>query len=417
MPEMLDRIRDLDPSDCVTPSNGHPVRPAPVVALRVNIGGIGVTPGFVNADNAVPLKIDGRLIPDGSVQEIRASHQLQQFHYTKTTEVLAEWFRVLAPGGSIRISAPNWDAIASMHLQGVRGLECYVMGDPDKPHGVLLNENKLRYLLRSAGFRRCRHWTCDEPKDIAMPDPATLNLSLNLEATKLPPVKIKSVKAVMSVPRYCISQTIMCAQDMSFRLHIPVEMHRGVYWHQTMTCAIEKAIADGFKYVLTIDYDSIYLPEDVEELYRLMEADPAIDALCATQMKRGNVSSILNTFPDKDGNALATIPSQWLEKDTVEARTAAFGLCLMRCDKFAKVARPWFEGKPDESGGWGDGRIDPDLVFWLKWREAGNSIHLAPLVPLGHLEETVKWADRSLSPISQDIAEWRGSGMPVSVIR
>ena len=55
---------------------------------------------------------------DASFTEVYASHVLEHFDYKdELLSVLAEWHRVLRPGGVLRVSVPDLDILAHLLLQ------------------------------------------------------------------------------------------------------------------------------------------------------------------------------------------------------------------------------------------------------------------------------------------------------------
>lgn len=83
--------------------------------MRLEIGsGYFPTPGFVHLDlnpNAPGVDIVGPAFPldfpDGSVAELRCVDVLEHIGYRHTDEALAEWARVLAPGGRMYVQVPD----------------------------------------------------------------------------------------------------------------------------------------------------------------------------------------------------------------------------------------------------------------------------------------------------------------------
>jgi hypothetical protein len=394
---------------------------APDTPLRLNLGGgDGPQPdGYLNVDR----KFGGEVFPldyrDGSVDSIRASHVLEHFSHRQTFAVLQEWFRVLRPGGSIRVAVPDFDWICRQHLGGHRGIEGYLLGghvDENDRHGAIFTENKLRALMHGAGFRRVRKWTSE------IEDCAALPVSLNLEGFKAEPVNLKGgsggIMGVMSVPRYVQSTAMDCIFTAIHSLGVPVKMASGPYWHQVQELLFEMAIGAGAEYILAIDSDTTFTPDDVRELYRLIAASPNVDALAPVQMARG-MPGPLATFagPDENSKPLGQIPTEWFERDMIECRSAHFGLTMVRAASLRKLAKPWFMSVPDPSGSWGPQRTDADVQFWLKWREGGNSVFIAPMVCVGHVEEVVLHPSRQLTTIVQDVGEYRRDGVPVEALR
>ena len=72
----------------------------------------------------------------------------------------------------------------------------------------------------------------------------------------------------------------------------------------------------------------------------------------------------------------------------------------------ANVPKPWFQGHPGADGSYGDDRIDADVFFWKRWRDAGNSIYIDPGCRLGHLEELVTYFDRGMKLKHVYINDW-----------
>jgi predicted SAM-dependent methyltransferase len=84
---------------------------------RINIGcGGRILPGWVNVDVAAPpngqapdIIADLRSIPlpDGCAQEVMAIHVLEHIYEWEAPDALAEWFRLLAPGGRMVLEMPD----------------------------------------------------------------------------------------------------------------------------------------------------------------------------------------------------------------------------------------------------------------------------------------------------------------------
>lgn len=393
----------------------------PEPPLRLNLGGgDGPQPqGYVNVDRKFGGEVFPLDYPDESVDSIRASHVLEHFSHRHTLAVLQEWFRVLRPGGSISIAVPDFDWICQRHLSGHRGIEGYLMGghiDGDDRHGAIFTENKLRALMHGVGLRRVRKWMSE------LQDCAALPVSLNLQGYKPEPLDLKGgpggMMGVLSVPRYVQSTAMDCIFAAIHALGVPVKLTTGPYWHQVQELLFDMAISDGAEYILAIDSDTTFTPDDVRELYRLMSTNPSVDALAPVQMARG-MPGPLATFADPDDThkPLGQIPTEWFERDLIECRSAHFGLTLIRTSSLAKLSKPWFMSVPDPNGSWGPQRTDADVQFWLKWRGAGNSVFIAPMVCVGHVEEVVLHPSRQLTTIVQDVGEYRREGVPIEALR
>lgn len=53
---------------------------------------------------------------DGSAELIYASHVLEYFDRSEAARVLREWRRVLAPGGTLRLAVPDFEALAEIYF-------------------------------------------------------------------------------------------------------------------------------------------------------------------------------------------------------------------------------------------------------------------------------------------------------------
>lgn len=113
---------------------------------------------FIRAiDNLSPFK-------ENSVDLIYASHCLEHFSHQKTSNVLAEWFRVLKTNGILRISVPDFDLLIDIYTQNGNKIDTILdvlMGRQDYKynfHMTAFNKSSLERLLRDVGFRETRVW-------------------------------------------------------------------------------------------------------------------------------------------------------------------------------------------------------------------------------------------------------------------
>ena len=44
---------------------------------------------------------------------------------------------------------------------------------------------------------------------------------------------------------------------------------------------------------------------------------------------------------------------------------------------------------PNSDGEWRDGRTDPDIYFWKKWRQNGFNLCMANDINIGHMQRVV----------------------------
>lgn len=91
--------------------------------MKLNLGcGKKILPGYTNVDlyvdHPLAVKWDVRALPlaDASVDEILAEDLLEHFHRFEWRAALAEWVRVLKPGGAITIQSPDMLMLATAML-------------------------------------------------------------------------------------------------------------------------------------------------------------------------------------------------------------------------------------------------------------------------------------------------------------
>ena len=135
-------------------------------ALRLNLGCSKTrVPGFLNFDinpaKDVDLVGDIRDLSqfaDGSVADLLASNVLEHISHTQTLACLKEWRRVLASGGKLWLSVPDFDAV--IRLYKYEGLNEYlknlIWGEQDSQYGyhyICFTWPNLRLQLDQAGFK------------------------------------------------------------------------------------------------------------------------------------------------------------------------------------------------------------------------------------------------------------------------
>lgn len=378
---------------------------------RLNLGaGRFPIAGYENIDihdgrHAWPLPY-----ADDSVDEIRASHLLEHFSMRDAQAVLDDWARVLKPGGTMKIAVPDANKIIDLLESDRSGdfpIEAWLMGghtDEHDGHKSMWNHDKLHAMMRAAGLRVIQPWRDSET------DCSSLPISLNLQGRKsvISRADLKrDIHAVMTRPRYIESHAADCQERLLLATGIPMLRSGGVFWTQGISEVIEMAIATRCKYVLTIDYDTIFSPDDVIELYAMMEAMPEANAMVPIQMRRDSIYALL-TPPMQDGQAAAHIDAEAIDHDIMPIRSGHFGLTLIRADVFRAMPRPWFVAQPNENGRWAEGRIDADVAFWLKIPQ----IYAANKVVVGHAQEVITWPSRDLTPIHQLAPHYHAAGKP-----
>ncbi len=163
-------------------------------------------PHFINIDAlALPhihyIRSIGDLSPfaDNSVNLIYASHSLEHFSHLETATVLAEWFRVLKKGGTLRLSVPDFDLLVDIyrkHNNNVEAILHTLMGSQNYQfnfHMTAFNQASLERLLKEAGFVKIQPWEPGDSELTTFNDFSIAKLpvegkeypvSLNLEAIK-----------------------------------------------------------------------------------------------------------------------------------------------------------------------------------------------------------------------------------------
>jgi hypothetical protein len=364
--------------------------------VKLNLGS-GDKPlnGYVNLDlkqgqSVYPLLLAGMGV--GGVDEIRASHILEHFPHRETLSVLRDWVSWLKPGGVLKLAVPNFREIAQAYLaQEELPIEGYLMGgqtDANDFHKAVFDEPALQKLMEQVGLVNIQPWESE------IQDCASLPISLNLMGTKavpsaLPetpkPVPVK-IAAIMSVPRLCITNNVACLLRTVHELGIPCQPGQGVFWHHVLTRQIEDRIAEGYDYLLAIDFDSWFLPGHVKRLVELLVTHPDVDAVCAVQCMREDPLPIM-AIHDEAGAPVHAMPRAWFEQELTPLHIGHFGLTVFRASCFAKLAQPWFRDEPDPQGSWRDGRKDADVAFWRNFEVAGLKLCMANEVNIGHLQE------------------------------
>jgi glycosyltransferase involved in cell wall biosynthesis/predicted SAM-dependent methyltransferase len=133
--------------------------------LLLNLGcGNDIRDGFVNIDlfaedpKVVRMDIRSLELPDGSADMILASDILEHFSHRETGGVLAEWARVLKPGGEMIIRCPSLRLQAEEYLNGAWDADVasyMIFGGQTNPgdfHSVGFDEQSIRRHLKKAGL-------------------------------------------------------------------------------------------------------------------------------------------------------------------------------------------------------------------------------------------------------------------------
>jgi ubiquinone/menaquinone biosynthesis C-methylase UbiE len=170
-------------------------------------------PGFVHVDLCDMPHIDHKtsidslpMFADDSVDLIYSSHSLEYFDRLEAERVLAEWRRVLRPGGTLRVAVPDFDRLVEIYNRS--GELRYLLGPlygrmeittasglAKLYHKTVYNLTHLTALLKMCGFGNVRrydwrqtvHKDYDDHSQAYFPHMDKNNgilLSLNVEADK-----------------------------------------------------------------------------------------------------------------------------------------------------------------------------------------------------------------------------------------
>lgn len=387
--------------------------------IRLNLGA-GPQPidGWQNLDAKTGHSIYPLPFGDGTVDVVRASHVLEHYPRADVPKVLADWIRVLKPGGELRLAVPDFGKVAASYVAGEpMNVQGYVMGgqgDEYDFHRTAFDTPTLPRAMAAAGLMLIRPWQSE------IQDCAALPVSLNLAGTK-PHHPQLTVACVMSLPRLSWTANVMCWVEALMPHQIAPRCYTGAYWDQCIERSIEEAIAEQKPdLILTVDYDTVFTRRDVGMMIQLACCHPEADAIAPIQSARGRKGPLMAVHGDKvrEGDTdMVHVPSFEFAGNLKRAATAHFGMTLLRTSAIAKLSKPWFRSTPAPDGTWGDGRRDADIAFWDAWEAAGNSMFIANRVPVGHLEMMISWPGQDLQKIHQDYNEWRKSGVPTEIWR
>lgn len=376
--------------------------------IKLNIGaGSTVIEGFTPIDRKLGSEAFPLPYADGSVDEIRASHILEHFTFGDAQKAMEEWSRVLKPGGRIRISVPDVDKVLKDETPNRL---FYLMGGQmhaDDIHKSAYDRNRLTALMHQNGLKQIKDWYSPNTDSAALP------ISLNLEGVKAPveaPVKKQNsttirLGAYLTLPRYEAVASRSLIEQALRALKIELTTSQGVFWGQCMQRMFDKAVNDGIDWILSLDSDSLFTPEQLSLLMDTLASNPHIDALAALQCRRGSPYPLLTTGTGEDGQVVE------VSNQPMKVTTAHFGLTLIRVDSLRKTPKPWFFAQPSDDGNWDDTRMDDDIWFWHQWRLAGNTLYVAPSVSIGHLEETVVQFNDKMEPEHMYVHQWRESNL------
>lgn len=190
--------------------------------------------------------------------------------------------------------------------------------------------------------------------------------------------KVK-IGGVMTTPRYENSYARTVIERAFHKAGIPLTNTGGPFYGQCMQAMFNDAIKAKCDYIVTTDFDSLFSEHDLRQLIQTAVTKD-LEAVAALQSRRGTPFPLL-TLGDKTLVEFTGEPLQ--------VSTAHFGLTIISVKHLKEIQKPWFWSTPNKDGDWDDNKIDDDIYFWQKWREAGNRVFIDSSVSIGHLEEMV----------------------------
>jgi ubiquinone/menaquinone biosynthesis C-methylase UbiE len=170
-------------------------------------------PGWIHVDLCDMPHIDHKsdidqldMFGDDSIDLLYSSHSFEYFDRAEAPKVLAEWRRVLRPGGTLRMAVPDFDALLEVYrrvgdidrvlgpLYGRMAIET-PQGHQVLYHKTAYNFPSLKAVLEAANFadvrrydwRQTIHKDYDDHSQAHFPHMDKedgLLISLNVEATK-----------------------------------------------------------------------------------------------------------------------------------------------------------------------------------------------------------------------------------------
>lgn len=202
--------------------------------------------------------------------------------------------------------------------------------------------------------------------------------------------EVIKVSAFISAPRLGFTDHHRVAQMSLNTFNIPLTVTGGAWWEHAIQNSMVELIEGGSDILISLDYDSIFFPDDIKEMLSLMVRHPECDALVPIQLKRGNKNDILCAV---EGVTYFT-PTMAMG-DITKIDIGHFGLTMIRARALKDLPKPWFLGVPNKDGDWFNGQVNPDIYFWKHMKEHNRKVYLANQVKIWHIDEYVIGLDQN----------------------
>lgn len=133
---------------------------------------------------------------ENSIDEIYACHILEHFGRWEYKDVLKRWFKILKPGGKLRLAVPNFNSICEYYtktsdLKPLIGLLYGGQDYDENYHYITFDYFTLKQDLLNIGFITIQTWDTEKyPEDdfskayLPHMDKKGILMSLNIEAIK-----------------------------------------------------------------------------------------------------------------------------------------------------------------------------------------------------------------------------------------
>ncbi|HEX75387.1 MAG TPA: methyltransferase domain-containing protein [Dehalococcoidia bacterium] len=139
--------------------------------IKLHIGcGDRYIPGFIHTDVRELPHVDFvtsadklNMFEDNSVDLVYACHLLEHFRRNQTEDVLKEWYRVLKPGGILRVAVPDFQKLVEVYLktENLKLILGPLFGRQDYPentHYIVFDFAYLSEVLTKVGFKNIRRY-------------------------------------------------------------------------------------------------------------------------------------------------------------------------------------------------------------------------------------------------------------------
>lgn len=183
---------------------------------------------------------------------------------------------------------------------------------------------------------------------------------------------MKNILVAASMPRLGFTENFQSTMYFA-ALGIPVAYSTGAYWQKSLHKVFTAACSLGYDWVLTVDYDSIFKPDDVKKMVSWSH-----------QLSPTSCSVVLGDMAGRE--KLGSLLSH------VEEGYGHFGFTLISTTLLEKISEDWIFGAPGK---------DPDILLWEKFKEAEAVIYVDDTLKIGHLEQRIKWPDGSFTGLEE----------------